>query len=210
MQPASAAATGSRNAPQPAQLVSGARAARELNLNKSTLTRYLRTYPELNRSTAEGKILVDLAELKRHRDENVNLVKSGNHAGRLFDEEAATASPALLPETFDDPASADGVRQGAYANARARFEEIRARRAEREEAEHLGQLVSGEAVAEAIGEALIVLRDKLLSPDLDLCEALAKTAEPAEVMKVLRAANRDALDKLTEAFREHAGRGGAS
>lgn len=209
MQPASAAATGSRNTPQPAQLVSGARAARELSLNKSTLTRYLRTYPELNRSAVDGKILVDLAELKRHRDENVNLVKSGNHAGRLFEEEAQTSSPPLLPEAFDEPA-AEATRQGAYATARARFEEIRARRAEREEAEHLGQLVSGEAVAEAIGEALIVLRDKLLSPDLDLCEAVAKTSDPAEVMKVLRAANRAALEKLTEAFREHAGRGGAS
>lgn len=207
MQPASTPATGSRNAPQ---LVSGSRAARELNLNKSTLTRYLRSYPELNRSAAAGKILVDLAELKRHRDENVNLVKSGNHAGRLFEEETQAASPPLLPEAFDEPGAPDSARQGAYATARARFEEIRARRAEREEAEHLGQLVSGESVAEAIGEALIVLRDKLLSPDLDLCEAVAKTSDPAEVMKVLRAANRAALEKLTEAFREHAGRGGAS
>jgi hypothetical protein len=194
-------------------IVTGGRAAKALKLNRSTLSRYLKTYPELNCSDDPTKILVDIDELKQHRAENVNLVKSGNHAGALFDERA--------PDDFDDDLErvvpqrtphavrSDAPREtSGYGAARARREEALAQKIEREEAMALGQLIIKDAVDAAIGDALITLRDKLLSPDLDLCEALARCDEPTKVLTMLRSAMRGHLEKLTESF-ANADTGGA-
>lgn len=202
-------ATLSGNTPDATRnIVTGGRASKLLKLNRSTLTRYLKTFPELNRSADPAKILVDIDELRQHRQENVNLVKSGNHAGVLFEEE----TPAVV-EPDDDldlplaprPA-AHGVRPDApnqpagYATARARREEALAAKAEREEAVALGQLVIKDDVDAALGDALVNLRDKLLSPDLDLCEKLARCDDPTKVLSILRNANRGHLEKMAEAF----------
>lgn len=198
----------------PRNIVSGSEAAKALGINRSTLTRYLKTYPELNRSRVEGKIAVDLDELAQHRGENVNRMKSGNHAGRLYDE----APPPLLPprtpverdeDEDDDPAEAS-LQDETVAKIRARAERIKLNRLEREEATETGQLTPAAEVEEATGNALVKLRDALMSPDLDLCEKLASTNDPAEVTRLLREANRKALEKLSEDFENDAQRGGAA
>ncbi|MFN4229832.1 hypothetical protein [Parvibaculum sp.] len=194
-------------------IVTGASAAKELGINRSTLTRYLKTYPELNRSKGEGSILVDLDELRRHRAENVNRMKSGNHAGRLYDE----APPPLLPprtqverDDEDDETTEASLQDETVAKIRARAERIKLNRLEREEATETGQLTPAAEVEEATGNALVKLRDALMSPDLDLCEKLAATSDPAEVTQILRDANRKALEKLAEDFENDAQRGGAA
>jgi len=191
--------------------MTGGRAAKAIQINRSTLTRYLKTFPELNRSSDPAKILVDLDELKQHRADNVNLVKSGNHAGALFDERGS--DPDLMDD-LDDDLDQPLVHRGAthavrseqprepsgYASARARREEALAQKAEREEALALGQLVIKDAVDAALGDALVTLRDNLLSPDLDLCELLARCDDPTKILSILRSANRGYLEKLSEAF----------
>ncbi|MCW5727238.1 hypothetical protein [Parvibaculum sp.] len=202
-------ATGKRNAAQPRNIVDGSEAARVLGINRSTITRYLRTYPELNRSPVDGKIKLDLEEFRRHRDENVNRMKSGNHAGRLFDElppgEAASSAEA---EEDDDTPADDAGQDETVAKIRARVELIKLQRLEREEAVETGQLTPKAEVEEAKGNALVKLRDALMSPDLDLCEKLAATSDAAEVATILREANRAALTRLAEDFENDAERGG--
>lgn len=198
----------------PRNIVSGSEAAKRLGINRSTLTRYLKTYPELNRSRVDGKIAVDLDELAQHRGENVNLMKSGNHAGRLFDETPPPLLPPRAPverdeDGDDDPADA-GLQDETVAKIRARAERIKLNRLEREEATETGQLTPAAEVEEATGNALVKLRDALMSPDLDLCEKLATTEDPAEVTRLLREANRKALEKLAEDFENDAQRGGAA
>jgi len=198
----------------PRNIVSGGEAAKRLGINRSTLTRYLKTYPELNRSRIDGKIAVDLDELAQHRGENVNMMKSGNHAGRVFDEPAP--APLLRPEprpreieTEDEPDDG-GLQDETVAKIRARAERIKLNRLEREEAAETGQLTPAAEVEEAIGNALVKLRDALMSPDLDLCEKIASTADPAEVTSILREAHRKVLTKLSEDFENDAQRGGAA
>ena len=57
-------------------------AARALEKSPSTIGRYVKMYPELNRGS-EGRPKVDLEELRRHREANVNPFQSGSHAGLL-------------------------------------------------------------------------------------------------------------------------------
>src|SRR3989338_7140757 len=102
-------------------IVSGGEAAKRLGINRSTLTRYLKTYPELNRSRVDGKIAVDLDELAQHRGENVNLMKSGNHAGRYFDDPAPApllrdaATPPEIEDEGADETDAGGLRDETVA-----------------------------------------------------------------------------------------------
>lgn len=213
--PQQAATPGRNGGVAPRNIVSGGEAAKALGINRSTLTRYLKTYPELNRSRVDGKIAVDLDELARHRGENVNLLKSGNHAGRAFDEPAPAPllarDPAPLAGDEDEDSTDDEagpLQDETVAKIRARAERIKLNRLEREEAVELGQLTPAEEVEQATGEALAKLRDQLMSPDIDLCEKLAATSDPAEVAQALRAANRKVLEKLAEAFENDAQRGG--
>lgn len=214
MQHPQQAATSSRNkGVAPRNIVTGGEAAKLLGINRSTLTRYLKTYPELNRSHVDGRIAVDVDELARHRSENVNLLKSGNHAGRLFDEPAPLLDEITpRPVTRADEREADdddaaGLQDETVAKIRARRERILLNRLEREEAVQLGELTPVPEVEEATGNALVKLRDALMSPDLDLCEALAAASDPAEVTQLLRAANRKTLERLAEDFARDAERG---
>jgi len=207
MQQPHPSATGKRNTAQPRNIVDGSEAARVLGINRSTITRYLRTYPELNRSGVDGKIKLDLEEFRRHRDENVNRMKSGNHAGLLFDELPGETPAAADDEDDDEPAD-DGVQDETVAKLRARVERIKLSRLEREEALAVGEVTPAAEVEQAQGEALTKLRDALMTPDLDLCEKLAATSDAAEVATILRETNRAALTKLAEDFENDAERGG--
>ena len=66
-------------------------AARALGKNPSTLSRYIAANPSLNHGSAR-RPKVDLDELRRHREANVNPFRSGSHAGRLFGEADGAAN----------------------------------------------------------------------------------------------------------------------
>ncbi|MBX3488880.1 hypothetical protein [Parvibaculum sp.] len=203
-------ATDGRNGAQRRNIVDGAEAARVLGLHRSTITRYLNTHPELNHAREPGRIALDLEEFRRHRDENVNRLMTGNHAGRLFDEARPPLRPAARDDTEDDDtaeAEPAGPQDQTVARLRARAELIKLNRLEREEAVELGALTPVAEVDQATGEALTKLRDALMSPDLDLCEKLAATTDAGEVATILRDANRAALTKLAEDFENDAERG---
>ncbi len=60
-------------------------AARALGKSPSTIGRYVKAHPEINRGS-EGRPKVDLDELIRHREATVNPFQSGSHAGQMFGE----------------------------------------------------------------------------------------------------------------------------
>ena len=66
-------------------------AARALGKSPSTISRYLKEFPDLNLgSRTRPKIDVDV--LRRHREANVNPFRSGSSAGRVFGEVDGTAN----------------------------------------------------------------------------------------------------------------------
>lgn len=123
--------------------VAPAEAARRLGVNRSTLSRYFRRYPELVGSDG----LVSIAEVRQHRADNVNGVKSANYrgGGEIAGEapEPAVEDTEALAEAPDAEAGAPAAsgRAGVtYADAKRRREEAAAHKAELDLAERLGQL----------------------------------------------------------------------
>ncbi len=77
-------------------------AARALDKSPSTIGRYLKDHPELNRGS-ERRPKVDLDELRRHREANVNPFLSGSSAGLLVGQ---VNGPGY---DLDDPAIAEAI-----------------------------------------------------------------------------------------------------
>jgi hypothetical protein len=72
-------------------------AAKMLKLNPSTVSRYLQDHPALNLgNTTRPK--VDVEQLRRHRDENVDPARRGSHAGQLMGEGDAARATGPEPD----------------------------------------------------------------------------------------------------------------
>lgn len=67
------------------ELIGVCAAARELRRHHSTVSRYVKSHPELNHGT-DKRPKVDLDEFRRHHALNTNAARHGSHAGRLFGE----------------------------------------------------------------------------------------------------------------------------
>ena len=178
-------------------------AARALGRSPSTITRYLQTNPELNRGTPDQPA-VDLGELRAHRDQNVNHLKSRSHAGELFDESdgpggdlAGQSAPASPP-----PDNQAQTPKGAYSTAKAAREAIAARRAQVELDEKLNKLVSRTEVEQGADALGGVLQTALLQLSVDLAEPLATMTEPAEIAALLDKNFRQLLDRLSAQVEE--------
>lgn len=175
-------------------------AARAINVNASTITRYLRQHPELNRGGA-GRPLVDLDELKRHRTENVNAVMSGNHGGRLLGEPPAVAPPPEPePEEHEDERRSIGPRKPSYADAKTVAEATRARLAQLELARRLKQVVSRAEVEQALLEAGQTLRQLLAARARSIAEDLSALNDPREITARLDEEDRACLERIADAL----------
>lgn len=154
-------------------------AARELGLNRSTVTRYLDQYAELKDSDG----LVDLDELRRHRADNPTVAESAKRAD--------LASPAPKP----------GPKNGRK-DTKARLDEIKLEREERSLAIENGEYVEVAAVADPLNEAAMRVRDTLLSPDYSLGERLAAETDPLRALAMVKDWNRQAVASLAQVFEE--------
>ncbi|MBN9568712.1 MAG: hypothetical protein J0H79_14020 [Alphaproteobacteria bacterium] len=157
-----------------------AEAARRLEINRSTLKRYLDRYPNL----VDERGWVDFDELRQHRLDNPQIA------------DAATAK-APKPAQSEDTAARRGNKH--------RLEEIRAWEAEREWAKSIGQLVDPMAMVDELAESAVAMRDRFMAPDPVLCERLAGESDPRVIMQLLRDANRVVLDDYAVAMKRIAG-----
>jgi len=196
------------------ELVNVSQAARALGLSKSTVSRYLGGYPELNRGT-DKRPLVDLEELRRHRADNVHLEfnpagRSGPvGAGRVSDEVAE--SPALVAAPADPPADAPTApaRPGAtYNDARAEREAVAAQRARIELDEKLGKLVPTSEVEDGAAQAAATVQTGMMRCARELPERLAHMTDPAEIRDTLETEFRRVLGQLATDLEKLCGDGG--
>ncbi len=154
-------------------------AARALELSHSTVSRYVKRYPELDHGNG-GRPLVDVAELRQHRIDNLNV-------GQV-EEAVRPAAPALRQTVAGTPAPAEPNGSGPaaiYNSERARREAANATKAELELAEKLGQVTSIQEVETAVFEAGQLLRDSLETRNMQLAERLARMDDPLAIQALL-------------------------
>ena len=167
-----------------ADLVGVRAAARALGLNASTVSRYLKDHPDLNLGS-ERRPMVNLEELRRHREENINAARSGSHAGRLLGEDngVAGANGADAANGRERP-TRNQAEAPSLATARAEREAALAERARLDLDEKLAGLLVRSEVEEAFEETLQVLRRQLsdLAPRLAERLATLDTAEEAQAL----------------------------
>ncbi len=156
-----------------ADLVGVRAAARALGLNASTVSRYLKDHPDLNLGS-ERRPMVNLEELRRHREENINAARSGSHAGRLLGEDngVAGANGADAANGRERP-TRNQAEAPSLATARAEREAALAERARIDLDEKLAGLLVRSEVEEAAREVVWVLRRELLELAPRLAEELA-------------------------------------
>ena len=78
-------------------------AARELGLHHSTVSRFVKSHPNLNRGS-EKRPKIDVEEYRRHHADFTNPLRRESHAGRLFGEGGpAGAGPGAAGESREGP-----------------------------------------------------------------------------------------------------------
>ena len=180
-----------------ANLLGVCAAARELGLNHSTVSRYLKSHPALNRGT-DSRAKIDLAEFRKHHAETTNPARRGSHAGRLFGEDGGDAV------VEDDPVAEANGKAGdqlTYARAKAVREGIAAQNARIDLDEKRGLLVPRDEVEAAAYEAGQALQRDLLELGAQLGERLATMGDAREIGALIDAEHRRVLAKLAAALR---------
>ena len=170
-------------------------AARALGLNASTVSRYLKDHPELNHGTAT-RPKIDVAELRRHREENINAARSGSHAGRLLGEDngVAGANGVDAANGWERP-TRNQAEAPSLATARAEREAALAERARLDLDEKLAGLLVRAEVLEAFEETLQVLRRQLSDLVPRLAEKLATVGNAKEAQALMETEFRGLLEK---------------
>ncbi len=177
-------------------------AARELGLAHTTVGRYIRAYPELNRGT-EGRPRVDLGELRRHRAANLNPAPRGRQAAKLL--AAGEPAPAVVAEGETPPPAA--TRSDAppnYAHAKAVRETVLAQRARVDLDEKRGLLVPRAEVEDAVYDAGLLLQRNLLHLCSQVAERVASMSDARQITELLEAEHRKVLAQLAAALRAKA------
>lgn len=140
-------------------------AAKATGLSASTISRYLRRYPELNRGAGK-RPRVSVAELNAHRARFVNAARSNSHAGGLMDDPPAAAAE-------NEPGERRSPDRPTYAAAKTLREAAQAQTAQLDLAERLGQLLARADVEAALTEAGATLQQKQQQRRRALAEILA-------------------------------------
>ena len=153
-------------------------AARALGLNPSTVSRYLKDHPELNRGS-DTRPLVDLNELRRHRAANIDAGRSGNHAGLLLGQ--GDGINGANGHAQPDQAGELPTGAPAYAAARRARESVLAERARLDLDEKVATLCVRGEIEEATAAAVQALRRRLSDLAPRLAEEIAALGEPREI-----------------------------
>lgn len=164
--------------------VTRAEAARVLDLDRATVTRWVQKNPAL----IDDAGLVSVDELRQHRDQVVN-PKLQTRIGSA--DKASGASGA-----------GGGVRaaQGSLNESRNRTETVKASLAELELAEKLGLTLRRNDVETAVAAAGEVMKQTALALARDRAEALARIGDVREMERALEALMRDLLAKGAQAL----------
>jgi hypothetical protein len=161
-------------------------AARELGVSHSTISRYLGRYGELNHG-APGHPLVNLEELRGHRDENITV--------RMEAERVAAAEP-----DQGEPRSLDSDAPPPLPRTKARHAALLLRAAERDEELANGSLVPRTEVEAGAYEAGRVLQEKLAARNRLLAERFATMNDPAVIAALMDESDRELLEGFSSAM----------
>ena len=172
-----------------AELLSVRGAALALSLNASTISRYLKEYPDLNQgSLTRPKIDVDV--LRRHRADNTSQAQQRG---------PGSATSVELP-----PAATAAAGQPNYALAKAVRETVLAQRARVDLDEKRGLLVPRREVEDSVYDAGTVLQRDLLELGAQLAERLAAMTAPREIAALMETEHRRVLATLAASLRAKA------
>lgn len=174
--------------------VTRAEAARRLNINRSTLTRWIDKHPAL----LDNDGLVDPVELQKHRDAvaNPKLQTRGNPA--RLDSGAETGTEAGGEAAPRTPATARG--SSSLNDHRARGEAAKAITAELDLADRLKLTLVRADVEAQIASAGELIKRKADEMAKDLAEKLARIDDPRAVEQMLRTGLRRMLDQASGAL----------
>lgn len=171
--------------------------ARALGLNHSTVSRYVKSHPELNQGS-DTRPKVDLAEFRTHHAETTNPARRGSHAGRLFGEDGEEEDIAEDPAAEDTGKSDNKL---TYARAKAVREGLAAQRARIDLDEKRALLVPRAEVEAATYEAGQMLQRDLLEFGPQLSDRLAAMASPREIAALMETELRRLLAKWASTLR---------
>ncbi len=165
-------------------------AARQLGLAHTTIGRYVRAHPEVNRgSKDQPKVNVDA--LRRHRAENTNPVPRGRKA---------TKAVAQAPKPPDDTP----VVGPNYLIAKAVRETVLAQRARVDLDEKRGLLVPRQEFENSAYDAGTVLQRDLLELGAQLAERLAAMTDTRAIAALMETEHRRVLATLAASLRAKA------
>lgn len=167
--------------------VTQAEAARQLDVNRSTISRWVKQHPAL----ADESGQVDLDQLRRHRETQIH---PGNQT-----KAKASASGAAKPR-----AGRAAVRPAALNDHRARREEANATAAELDLADRLKLTLRREDVESAAADAGEAIKQRAFQLVRDKAEALSRIEDVREMEKALEEMMRDLLSTGARALREMA------
>lgn len=174
-----------------AELLSVRGAARALEVNASTISRYLKEFPELNQGSAT-RPKIDVKVLRRHRIENTNPSQQrGRHA----------APAAIVAAAAPPAATSKGSETPNYALAKAVRETVLAQRARVDLDEKRGLLVPRREIEDAVYDAGTVLQRDMLELGPQLAERLAAMDNPREIAALLETELRRVLATMASSLR---------
>ena len=162
-------------------------AANALQLNPSTISRYLKEFPDLNQGS-QKRPKIDVDELRHHRAENTDPTPRGHQAAK----EIADAVPEAQPGAPN------------YLLAKAVRETVLAQRARVDLDEKRGLLVPRREIEDAVYDAGAVLQRDLLELGAQLAERLAAMDKPREIAALLETEHRRVLATLATSLRAKA------
>jgi len=168
-------------------LVSISAAAKVIGIDKSVLSRYIADYPDLVKDEKGRSKLVNVAEVKDHREQNVNLLMSDNHKGDAPDVDV----PADHSTGKQEPNYKNAKIVGEYANARMRQLDLAAR---------LGQTLDTALVEAALADAGQMLVQAMEARHRLLGDELATMNDPRAIAARLKLSDREVLEKVSDAL----------
>lgn len=169
------------------QRVSQAEAARRLDVNRSTISRWVKNHPAL----ADEAGRVDLEELRRHRETQI-------HPGNQTKTRAKKSTPA------DASGKSAGRAPEALNDHRARRENANAANAELDLADRLKLTVRREDVEAAAADAGEAIKQRAFQIVRDKAEALARIDDVRGMEKALEDIMHDLLSTGARALRKMA------
>ena len=182
-----------------AELLGVRAAASALECNPSTISRYLKDFPDLNQGS-KTRPKVDVEALRRHRAQHTNPTPRGHQAGKVL----ADGGPPPIVAADAPPAATKGADSPNYALAKAVHETVRAQRARVDLDEKRGLLVPRAEIEDAIFDAGAALQRDLLEIPARLSEQIAAMSDPREIAELLNTEHRRVLATLAASLRADA------